>query len=89
MIAKIWSDWKRYIVNCKEEELRDKIKQIVEKWGRVLWWDVCPWLQALIKNDREVDIWVEVVKPIWRSKMIQQILKQLDEKDKPTETTSF
>ena len=61
MIAKTWSDWKRYIVNCKEEQLFDKLKQIANKWGKILGWNVCPTLQALMHNEHEVDIWVEVI----------------------------
>lgn len=61
MIIKKWSDWQWYIVNCTEEQLMSKIKQIVEKWWIILGWSVCPELQAIMYDEYECDIWVEVV----------------------------
>lgn len=84
MITNVWFDWKRYIVNCREEQLIDKIKQIVEKWWIILGWSVCPELQAMMYHEYECDIWVEIRENIMELQLEEIIWKMTN---KPTETT--
>lgn len=84
MITKVWFDWKWYIVNCREEQLMSKIKQIVEKWWIILGWSVCPYLQAMMYHEYECDIWVEVRENIMELQLEEIIWKTTIE---PTETT--